>query len=492
MTDRKWITAACGLAATTVLIGCGGSGGSSTGGTTAGIDGTGSPSPIAVVSAGTVTGFGSVIVNGVRFETASASFTIDGQPGTQSELAVGDFVIVKGELDDNDSSQGTAQSITFDDVVEGPIAAVDSLTSTLTVLGQTVHVTPDTSFDDSIQPQSLAGFAVNDVVEISGLVASDGSVTATRIEPKLNAVEFELTGLVVNHNGVDMTFNINSQIIDYSSAMLMDFDNGMIDDGDLVEVRASTVLGGNGELLVTRVEFKGEAISGDNGDLAELEGFITRFNGITDFDVAGFPVTTSGNPLIEGGIVADLGLDIKVEVEGSLEGGVLVATKIDIRRSNAVRAIALVDSVNAANSSFVMLGITIKVDTQTRLEDKSTLDVETFSIADLTVSDYVEVRGIEFPADSGEILAGRLEREDVDNNTELQGFVEVGSVADPSFSILGVSVATNGSTVFRDINDVVIDSATFFATAEGQLVKVDGTEITDTAISANQVEFENQ
>ena len=488
MINRKWILAAHGLAAATVVVACGG--GSSSSGVTAGIDGTGVRTPI--VSAGTVTGFGSVIVNGVRFDTSSTSFTIDGQLGTQSDLAVGDVVLVRGELDDNDSTQGTADSITFDDIAEGPISAINSLTGTLTVLGQTIRVTPATSFDNSIQPQSLAGLAVDDIIEVSGFVASDGSVTATRIEPKPNALEFELTGLVANHDDVARTFTINTQLVDYSSAMVEDFDNGMIDIGDLVEVKASTTLGVNGELSATRVEFKGDDVGGDDGDLAELEGFITRFNDITDFDVAGFPVTSDGSPIIEGGVAADLGLDIKVEVEGSLTGGVLIATNIDIRRANVVRATALVDSVDVAGDSFVVLGITINVDAQTRLEDKSSQGIETFSLANLMVNDYVEVRGVEFPAGSGEILAGLLEREDFDTNTELQGFVEVGSVADPSFSILGVSIATNGGTVFRDTDESVISSATFFATAEGQLVKADGTEISSTAIAADEVEFENE
>jgi hypothetical protein len=192
----------------------------------------------------------------------------------------------------------------------------------------------------------------------------------------------------------------------------------------------------------------------------------------------------------EGGDAADLGLNIKVEVEGDVDGnGVLVATKVDIRRAKAVRATANVDSVDAGANSLVLLGITVSVDALTRLEDKSDADIRPLTLADINAGDYVEVRGDEFPAGSGDILATILEREDADTEAILQGFVE--TITDPSFTILGVSVQTGGGTIFRDLNDNVITSANFFdQLTPNSLVKAKGTEVSDTVISADEVEFE--
>ncbi|MDX1775448.1 MAG: hypothetical protein R3297_02595, partial [Desulfobulbales bacterium] len=69
-------------------------GGSSGGGDdgTGGIDGRGP----AVVSQGSITGFGSIIVNGVEYETTSSEFEIDGETGTESELEIGDVVVIAG------------------------------------------------------------------------------------------------------------------------------------------------------------------------------------------------------------------------------------------------------------------------------------------------------------------------------------------------------------------------------------------------------------
>ena len=47
---------------------------------------------VQVISSGAITGFGSVFVNGVRFETSSAAFMINGKPGTQADLRVGHVV----------------------------------------------------------------------------------------------------------------------------------------------------------------------------------------------------------------------------------------------------------------------------------------------------------------------------------------------------------------------------------------------------------------
>jgi len=79
----------------------------------AGIDGRGNPAPSAVVSKGTITGFGSVIVNGITYDTNSATFSIDGSAGTQSDLAVGDVIVLRGTIND-DGTSPTAESVTFD------------------------------------------------------------------------------------------------------------------------------------------------------------------------------------------------------------------------------------------------------------------------------------------------------------------------------------------------------------------------------------------
>ena len=436
---------------------------------------------------GPITTFGSVVVNGVHYSTTNAVITVDDSPGTEDDLRVGQVVLVRGSIDDN-LTTGTADEIRFDGNVEGPIESIDLLTGVLVVLGQTVRTDSETSFDNNIQPASLAGLVAGDIVEVSGLVMVDGSVAATRVEKKAAGLPFDVHGIVSNLDTANFRFSLNSLVVDYSGATLDNFPGGQISAGNSVEAKGNG-FDGSGRLIATRVEFE-SPVTGDADDHVEIEGFITRFASAQDFDVSGLPVSTSNGTVFSGGTAADLGLNVKVEVEGSLNApGTLVATKVDIRRGAAVRTTALVDSVNAAGNSLVMLGITVNIDALTRLEDKSSANVRPLTINDLNTGDYLEVRGTEQPAGSAQILASLLERNDADARTILQGFVT--SASAPSFTILGVTVTTNGSTQFQDTDGSSISSATFFSrAAAGTLVKARGTETSATAITADEVQLQ--
>lgn len=440
------------------------------------------------IAVGPVSNFGSIVVNGVRYDTANATFTINDVAGSEDDLSVGHVVVVQGTIDDNGTT-GTAAQVIFDDLVKGPVASINVPGSSLVVLGQTVLVGPDTSFDDGFSPASLEGVSVNQIVEVSGQFDANGNIVATRIEPKPAGTQFEVHGTVAGLDAANFAFSLGNLAVDYSNAILDNFPGGQVSNGDFVEAKGMS-LGASGELLATRVELEGFLPGANDGDRIEIEGFITRFTSAQDFDVAGVPVTTTASTVYEGGDANDLGLNVKVEVEGDIDAnGTVVATKIEIRRAKAIRVTANADSVDAANNSLVILGIPVTVDALTRFEDKSNADVDPLTLADVNAGDYLELRGDELPAGSGTILATIFEREDPDAEAILQGFVE--TIADPSFTILGVTINTDGATVFRDVNDNVITAADFFnQAAAGSLVKAKGSEVADTSIAATEVEFE--
>jgi hypothetical protein len=441
------------------------------------------------MAVGPIASFGSVVVNGIHYETDDAVITVDGEPATQADLRVGQVVRIVAELEDGETT-GAASSVDFDDNVEGPIASIDLPGSQFVVLGQTVLVGPETSFDDDISPRSLEGLAAGDFVEVSGLVTADGSIDATRIERDADGGEFEDHGVVSALDTANTRFSLNDLVVDYSAAQLDDFPGGTIAEGQPVEAKG-TALDGNGALTATRVEFEGsQAVGGDEDDFAEIEGFITRFASATDFDVAGVPVTTNGSTQFEEGTAADLALNVKVEVEGVFDAdGRLVADEVDIKLGGDVEIAGLIDAIDAAGGSITVLGIEVETDVLTRFEDKSDARVSPLTIADLAAGDYVELRGAEVPADSGTVRAALLERDDADE-TELRGFVT--AVAAPTITILGVTIETNGSTEFEDENDLPISPAEFFSRgAAGALGKAQGAETSDTTILAEEVELEN-
>ncbi|HHQ14006.1 MAG TPA: hypothetical protein ENK16_03165 [Chromatiales bacterium] len=343
-------------------------------------------------------------------------------------------------------------------------------------------------------------------IEVSGLFNANGDIQATRIEPS-PAGSIQVHGVITNHNPGNQTFMIRSLVVDYSTATIDNgFPGGQFDDGDLAEVKGTTIVGGT--LQATKVEPDGVGAAADdridpsNFDAVELEieGFITRFVSASDFDVAGVPVTTTGSTtfIFDDGTTAtsaDIGLNVKVEAEGNVNAsGTLVATKVKVRRGKAVRIVALVDDANGTTNIVTLLGIDVRVDAATRIEDKSNAKLEPFGVGDMSAGDYVEVRGTEDVNGTGDVLAARLERDDVPGNlngkTELQGFVEAGSVMQPDFSILGVTINASGA-IFRDIGGNVISQNAFFSQLNaGDLVKVKGTETSMTVIVADEVEFE--
>lgn len=466
------------LLAAALVAACGGGGGSNGTEPVAGIDRGGR-----TISQGPINGFGSVIVNGVHYSTAGATITIDGQPGTESQLRVGHVVRVEGTVDANGTT-GVASSISFDDDVEGPVQAIDLAGSSLVVLGQAVRVGANTSFDDSISPRSLGGLQIGDRIRVSGLVGADGTISATRIEPGTAAGEVEVRGTASSVDTTARRFVIGGLTVDYSGASLEGFAAGQPANGDLVEVHGS--VNGTGVLAATQVERRSASLSGTTDDDADLEGLVTRFASATDFDVAGQRVTTGAATRYEGGTVADLALDVNVEVEGGFDAtGRIVATKVEFRRESDLELAGPVESVNVASSSLVVLGTTVRTNTLTRFEDQSSAEVERFSLADVRVGDYVEVRAY---ADGAGLVATLLERDDAQGGVELRG--PATDVAAPNFSVAGVAVTTDAQTEYRDNNGTSITAAAFFAAAPGREVKVRGA-LVGSVVLADRAELED-
>ena len=473
-----------------LLLGCGGGGGGGNGdggGDGGGNDGGGPGGGIdrggVTISQGPINGFGSVIVNGVRYSTTGANITIDDQPGTESDLRAGQVVRVDGTVDSTGTA-GTARSISFNDDVEGPIQGIDPAAGRLVVLGQTVQIGRATSFDDSISPRSLDGLAVGDRIEVSGLVNADGRIAATRIERKLPSATVEVKGAASAVDNSTRRLSINLLTVDYSAAQLNNFGGGAPVNGDLVEAHGSLDVAG--VLIATRLERRSTSLGGTSDDSADLEGLVTRFTSIADFDVAGQRVTTTATTVYEDGSAADVMLGANIEVEGGFASDAsLVAARIEFRRESDIEVSAPVDSVDVGTRSLVVLGVTVRTNALTRYEDHSDADLPRFGLADLRAGDYVEVSAYQ---DASALVASLLERDDADDRIEVEG--QAGAVAAPDFTIAGIRITTDDQTEFRDNDGGSIPAASFFAVAAGREVKVRGALIGNTVL-AERAELED-
>lgn len=437
-----------------------------------------------IVGVGIVTGFGSVFVDGVEYDTSAAEVTMRDVSATLADLKVGHYVEVKGH------SHGAgyhADVIRYHNVLEGPIASIDVGAGSFVAMGQTVLVTSATSFGDEVVPASIEGLKAGDVVEVSGMVPLEGPIEAKRIDVKPDGGPYDVTGYVAGVVAASHRFNLSALVVDYSGADMSDFTDGVPAAGDLVLVKGFT-FAPDGSLLASSVELRSDDwLTAAAGDVLKVDGIITDFVSATDFHVASRPVTTTPTTTYERGTVADLADGVPVMVEGMANAtGVLVAAKIRFQAVSDLRIVAQVGELNAAGRSMKLLGLSVATDATTRYEDMSALDLRDFGFEDLRVDDWVDVRGYEDPEGSNAVLATRVERIDPASSVQLRGPYR--DPARPNFRILSGLVLTTDATRFVLEGGTRLTADQFFTQAPGSLVEAWGTW-NGVALAAARVEL---
>ena len=345
-----------GLAALVVvgagLAACGGGGSASTSDT----------SPTASsFAAGPITGFGSVIINGVRFDDSKARVSDDdGQSHDRSELKLGMVAEVHGGAlsDDDRGRHAEAHDIVFRSELVGPVNSIDAAARTLTVLGQVVDVTATTVFDDRLST-GLAGIKVGDVLEVYGMLdTASGHITATRIEPKPNATFFRIRGIVTGLDTTARTFQIGGQTISYAALDPAQVPTALA-NGVFVRARLQTVQV-SGAWVAVQLRDSGRRM--EDRDEAEIKGRITAFTSTTQFSVDGIPVDASGATFEKG--TAGVVLGARVEVEGRASAGVIIASKVKVETEDEARhgefeLHGTASALDTTAKTFVLRGLTV-------------------------------------------------------------------------------------------------------------------------------------
>lgn len=451
-----------------------------------GIGGTG-------ISVGKVTAFGSVWVNGIEyFTTGDTTITKDGvSVPDEKNLQVGMIVTVHHK-------DGTATRIEYKDNLEGPVQSVDLLSQTLVVVGQTVIVDGATVFEPTGTNLSSLSDAIatgNPIVEVSGFVSGDESIHASYIELKGDFVpgidEIELKGTIKAIDTDARTFQIGSLSVDYSKAELEVPGNILSNEsiGLYVEVKSREGIV-NGKLIASKIEAEDTSPSLSEGDKVEIEGLVANFTPLSEsFKVSGQSVQITAQTEFKKGVKENIANGVKVEVEGRVENGVLVAEEVSFRLNGAIEIEADVESVDLNTNTVTLLGKTVTLNSLTAIHDDSDEDLDSLSLQDIRIGDRLAVRGY---LDEGTIVATSLKREDPDDENEVSLKGPVDSVDQPNIIILGVTVQTAGDTEFKDIDEAQLSADEFFASVTpSALVKVKGM-FDGTVIAASKVEIESR
>ncbi len=296
--------------------------------TTAGIQGSGIR-VFAAVGAITATGSGNVVVGGVEYSTAGAQVDVDGAPGSQSQLHVGDVISISGtDFGKGRGHDSAATSVAFSSNVRGAVSGVDVPSSTFFMLGQTVHITSTTAFDPSIQPTGLQGVQNGVVLEVSGFADAAGNIVASRVGTTGNGAIARVTGAVHNLNPTQMTFSINSLIVRYADAVV----TGTLSEDAQVTVQGPQPSGANATLSAARVDLA-SALHAQAGTEGRIEGLITDFPSANYFEVNGQPVTVDSRTHLN--LHVPLGLDVSLKVTGTFDAtGALVAKQVQTRNKD--------------------------------------------------------------------------------------------------------------------------------------------------------------
>lgn len=333
-------------------------------------DGGGAPPPagasldVSTFSRGIIADKGSILVNGVNFDTSNADILVNGSTGSENDLKIGQFVTVRGNTS---GRTGTASSVNFSNRMTGPVSGVTGSISdtvsnaTLTVFGQTIMVDRDTVFEPS--SASFASLNTGSVVEVSGLPDDKGVIHATMIESRPTATEFNIRGMVSSVTGsmFELVPTVNAAPVTMTlspTAAELPADFGM---GTFVNatIDPQTFAPESTEVVAESVSMEMIPMPAEN-DIVFVEGFVSQGTG-TD---------AVANTFILDGLTVDPGLfavpspGTRVVVHGAFSEGMLHA-----------------DLIRFAGLSAFTVGAVTSVGTQT---------------ADTDVLSMVTVNGIQF------------------------------------------------------------------------------------------------
>jgi hypothetical protein len=369
---------------------CSGGGGSIAGG---GIDGT-----------GTISGFGSIIVNGSEFDTSYAVIIIDGEEiGIGDEVAldnldIGRVVNVEGSAGEDDESF-VADRVIYSNNVEGPVESINSIdikTKEIVVLGQTVILNVNTAFK-GIDFETIA---LEDVVEVSGFFDDTGTIWATFIGKTgvfTPGLEVEVTGYVTNLDTGLMTFAINDLSVDYLSADTSSLPDGALTEGMLVEVDGS--LDETGAVLLAATIESGDGRDAENADQLEIAGFVTALVSTAEFTVGNQLVIIDPEAIFVDGTQEDIAPGFKLEAEGSLVDGILHAWEIEFWEPDQVEVEGVVTNI-VSSAEFTVGDQVVQTNENTVFDGGTPEDIE--------LDVLIEIKGVPTDIDYSIIIADKV------------------------------------------------------------------------------------
>lgn len=381
-----------GLLATSILsaallaaCGGGGDGGIGSGGT--------GNSPDSGLATGTVNGFGSIFVGGVRCEDTRAKVAYTATTGTP-ETGTPDIKLGMSLQISYDATSNTCKVLQA--LVDPEVVGIVTSLSPLTVARQRVVIVTDTSVAPATVLEgwdNAAGIKVGDRVEVHGkaiTVSGAAAVQATRLERKpatdtwvrakgkisgLTATQFTLGGLTVKRDA--------STRLDPAGLVLA--------DGETVVVWSNAPVAADGSITASAIRLA--RIVPVNLQGVRIEGPASGCSAspCTQPTVDGVKVDLAGATFANGA-VSDVANGVGLRVEGSFDSarGLLVATKASVRpRDVAAGQVTLIGMVSdfVSTTDFNVRGMPVTTNASTSVASNCTIAAGTIVAITGTVAE---------------------------------------------------------------------------------------------------------
>jgi hypothetical protein len=364
-------------------------------------------------SSGTITAFGSVYVNGHKFNTDSARVVDDdtGAVSTGSDVLEVGMVVDVRAASHSHPDRPVAAELRVHPLARGVVDASDGSSGTLKVMGQTVQLTAATVFSDrrscveattdpctavSSQAELTAttgsgtGAVAGDYVVVHGYLyapttdSSSAQIVATLVSLRDSSSEtgatYKAEGVVSEVNTTARTLTVGGLTVDYTQAACYKarsnadcasaFSVGQVVSAYSASMPALPV----SQLTADVLRVRSKTVVETEGATVELEGKVASVNG-SQFVLRGMVIDaaslSSGSLPVAGDVVRVLG----VVASGGTQ---ITASSVTLLRPAAARAVGLEGDYSslAAGSTaqtyvVTLLGQRITVDAETRLADRS-------------------------------------------------------------------------------------------------------------------------
>jgi hypothetical protein len=318
--------------------------------------------PTGSFTTGTVTGLGSIIVNGVRYDDSKAIVSRS-DAGPVGALRPGMLVSIEASniaaaTDANALPTSTAHRITYASEWRGKVDAIDVQGRTITVLGQTVSVPAGAVFDGDA-PQ-LAGLTAQQYVEVHGyLDLSSNRLLATRVDVSNHApAEFRLSGRVSALDTSARTFSVGSAAISYDATVGLPaaWANGMLVRVALATTQVDGMWQASRisprESVLAALQVQDQAESDVGGTVTSLDGpSRLTINGSISVDLSRAQITGT------------LELGAGVEIRGTVVNDAISATHVDVKTDSQLEVneydfFGVVSNLDTSSQRFDLQGLT--------------------------------------------------------------------------------------------------------------------------------------